>query len=758
MIIFLSPIFCFSGVWKNYNLEKPEGEFFYYDGFIWNKSCNGLWRYSITENNYEILNPSDWCDAGGEIISYYLSRSGDIWFTIKDADLVKYDGINWQLFDLGEDSIYDFDNGGIAEDSQGEIWVSVKKGLAYKEGNHWKLIDKINGLSIRRERFITCDREGNLWLKFKESDEIWNIARKTGDEWTIYPSPQNYSFSSDSLLFPDNKGNLWFIAKGGNSSYLIKFSDGYFKTMKTVYPPTNMIGTSDGKIWLLSGGIVYQFIDIGWIEYDSNYIYPEFIMDVFVNAEGITSVNDGSVWVYMTQSEPIGFAIFNEDEITRQDFDFEFPNFLDFDSSYLFVALNENHGAIGVGSELYEIQNIENPLNMISLDVTANNPDDSETKKRYGKDLLIDSLDRIWWAANRLLVSFKDGVPKFHSDESWYPSMFSSPANIKKDWHDRIWTSIFYNSEIHFYYFEDGEWNQTLFTSSEIYNPDDFAVFHGSLKWILDNNKLFKYDSLDLKELNFESKAQDITAADSKGGIWLATNPYARDLSHTGLYYLLNDELVIYQEDDGLPSCYITDIEVAPDDSVWFSFRDYDKDRLGFNILTTGGIGRFDGENVEFYRSSDGLLTHYIRDMAVSSQGIAWFATSLGLSTLDINKNPEPKIRVGVNKHIVKEGEMFKLGLNLHNGGTEREINLVVNMSYNGMTFYFDFMTGQFSNNYADLPVTISANLKINTLIWDVIVPDGFSGITIEFDASLLDPDSSELIGDKSVETVKFVK
>jgi hypothetical protein len=224
-----------------------------------------------------------------------------------------------------------------------------------------------------------------------------------------------------------------------------------------------------------------------------------------------------------------------------------------------------------------------------------------------------------------------------------------------------------------------------------------------------------------------------------------------------GLYYINGDLTTRYTEKEGLPGKTIQNVEVATDDTVWFSWRDIFVTEP-FNQLTSGGVCHFDGTNIEVYRPAEGLADNIVNDIAVSSEGIVWFATDAGLSTLDLNKEPEPKIRTGVNKYNVKAGDEFKLGINLQNRGMQKTVKLVTALIYNDAIFYFDFASGQFTSNFTALQVTLPENLKFNTEIWKIDVPTGLEGVSIIFGSALLDGRTSNIIGDVSTETVNFIE
>jgi len=744
-IFLIIPLLCLPSEWENYTVENPEGELFYHDGFIWGKSGNGLWRYSPDQNSYELLYPSDWSSFGGKIISHLISRDGDIWFVIEDIGIIKYDGINWKLYDIRDDMIFSPDYGGIAEDTEGRIWISVKGGLAFLENDHFKLIYYIDGYYIRYEKYITCNKNGNLYLIFRSDDERCNIAIKIGDIWQVYPCPSEYTFHS-SLLFADSKGTVWFKVKLDSSIQIIKFFNSTFTPINWNFPyKLAMTESSSGDIWIAARQIIYKVTDDNinhWKSYNLGALYQL----ISVSASGITTLNDGSVWALVKSNSvsnfDYSFAVLKDGDLSRQDFNVNIPLICNL------VSLSEEHGILSSGREVLVIKDIEHPRALIFYEFP-------ELKSVY--DILYDSSDRIWITGFKGLISIKDNSITYHHLEAFWPSDRCTGCKVVEAPDKTIWTAL-YDSINYLFYYGNDIWEEAPIKSA-------FGGFGKGMKmtidtrdivWFINSDKLRNYYDGDVSTIDLTTNAKDVSA-DGNGGVWLATVPYYRDLSESGLCYINGDEINLFQESNGIPSHYITIVEVAPDNSVWFVWRDIYKDELGFNIPTTGGIGRFDGIKTDLYRPSDGLASYHIDDIAISSKGYVWCATELGLSTLNLNKEPEPKIKLGLNKHLLKSGDHLKLGLSLQNRGTSLDVNLLVTVKFGDLINYFNFFTGQFTDDYTYLNLTLPEDLKLNVTFWEAEIPDNFTGLKIEFSGSLLDQEASNLICDQSFETVKFM-
>jgi len=731
---------CNSASWQNFSHESPVGGITYYDGYIWGKSGAGLWRYHPNTNEYKLIYPSDWMKSGGRIGSLYISHSGDLWFTILDEGIVQYDGINWKLYDPKMDSIYTF--GSMVEDLEGTIWIKAGKkrssyrGLAYFDGLHWRFIDEISGYSINYPVSLVNDKNGNLWLLFKDSEGKYCFARKSPNGWVVYPWPEDYGYYDFRTIFGDSKGNVWFSAVINDVASIIKLSPGgeYTPMIQENFYIEAITESSSGEILMTQGplgGKIYVIDDDEHTYFDVTPFYPEFSNPPYLT--GIASLPDNSMWVFVQDGWPgpeTGFVKVLNEEITRIDI-----NFSPYPSYVSKVSLRGKHGAFS----RYELKDIKNPDDLTKLDLVGS----------YGKDILIDSSDRIWFAG-RELASVLDGVPTYHSDGAWYPEE-EKCYSVAEGPDGAIWVGM----QNHLYYYKNDTWTEAEMTSYS--RSENLAVdTHGNV-WMANRyDGLSKYDGRNRLAVDIPPYVDDV-AADSKGGIWVSTHPWFDDESRGGLFYVLGETITRYTEENGLPSRYITSLAVAPDDSVWFAFRNY----LFIEeqtIRTTGGICHFDGEEIEIYRPEDGLSSHDVMDIAVSEIGIVWCATDVGLSTLNLNVIPDPKVRTAVNRHLLKEGDEFKLGLNIQNRGPKRDVKLVLAFIYQDVILFFDFEIGQFTNIYSDVLITLPEKIKVTPTLWQLETPRGLVGISCDFASAFFEPETSALIGEVSIQTIKFVE
>jgi PAS domain S-box-containing protein len=115
--------------------------------------------------------PGAWRDlpglAGDRIDGIVRAPDGALW--IRSADHV------WRFApgaatpdDLAEGlpASYDSAEGGgiMAIGARGDLWLSTDRGPAYRDGDHWRIIDRAAGLPAGGARTIFVDRDGTLWI------------------------------------------------------------------------------------------------------------------------------------------------------------------------------------------------------------------------------------------------------------------------------------------------------------------------------------------------------------------------------------------------------------------------------------------------------------------------------------------------------------------------------------------------------------------------------------------------------------------
>ncbi len=131
-------------------------------------------------------------------------------------------------------------------------------------------------------------------------------------------------------------------------------------------------------------------------------------------------------------------------------------------------------------------------------------------------------------------------------------------------------------------------------------------------------------------------------AQDANGRIWVGTAAGAAVLDYGASPFAKGDDRwQNFAVRDGLPDDQITSIAFGRDGTRWFGTR-----RGGAAILSDGGtpFGKADDRWTSF-TTTDGLAAMEVRQiLAAGPQGLHWFATAMGINSLDDGGTPHNKM------------------------------------------------------------------------------------------------------------------
>jgi signal transduction histidine kinase/ligand-binding sensor domain-containing protein len=236
----------------------------------------------------------------------------------------------WQT----EDGLPDNSVNGVAQTSDGYLWIGTPSGLARFDGLQFETVSltnvialpnrgisammrgRHNGLWLAMDRGavvhlagsasrafseelpsfnpdgMTEDAAGNLWIAYHGG----SVYRVNNKETTLMTAAQGVPSGIDPCaLTADSRGRLWFAKAGQVGVY----TNGMFHVLRQLDPQLMRLAPAqDGNVWVCSGFHIYKCDDQGNIQ-DFGEFHP---------ASSGTAVsvmledNDGSVWIGTTFS------------------------------------------------------------------------------------------------------------------------------------------------------------------------------------------------------------------------------------------------------------------------------------------------------------------------------------------------------------------------------------------------------------------------------------------------------------------------
>lgn len=244
-------------------------------GTKWIGTSSGLVRYDGIE--WTVYNSSNSILPSNFIYTLAIDQPGIKWIGTYNG-LVKFDDDNWSIYDENNSEIPDERIISIAIDSSGDKWIGTYGGLEKFDDLAWTLYDTSNSdISAESIHAIAIDNFGNKWIS------VWGegIAKYDDVNWTVY-NESNSDIPDDFIdeLAVDKMNNLWL---GKERSYIFrnqgvtKFDGINWTSYNTSNSdlPDNDIGDifvdKSGNKWVGTyGGELAKFDDINWTLYKTS--------------------------------------------------------------------------------------------------------------------------------------------------------------------------------------------------------------------------------------------------------------------------------------------------------------------------------------------------------------------------------------------------------------------------------------------------------------------------------------------------------
>ncbi len=160
------------------------------------------------------------------VSSVSIDGNGSVWMATEsqwnwnlyyyyDAELVKFDGTTWTVYDTTNSGLPDNYINDIALDQSGIKWIGTDDGLAAFDGINWTIYNTSNsGLPDNGVGLIAIDANGTKWMGCA------GLTSFDGTSWWTYNTSNSELPSNDirSIAFDDN-GSKWIATDNGLAVY-----------------------------------------------------------------------------------------------------------------------------------------------------------------------------------------------------------------------------------------------------------------------------------------------------------------------------------------------------------------------------------------------------------------------------------------------------------------------------------------------------------------------------------------------------------
>lgn len=242
----------------------------------------------------------------------FFDSNNNFWIGLQTSSpypLAKFDGINWEYFDLaplfsgGSGEVYE-----VAEDQNGDIWAAVSAGIARYSAGSWTYYNSTNlPVASNLCQHIEVDKLNNVWAYFNMA----GLLKFDGSVWTAYNTSNSGLLDNTvaDITF-DSNNHLWLVA---DNKVVQKF-DGLTWTS---YP-----SSITGITYPLGFGIEYNELDntiwistyFEFIKYNGNTWERFDPFNSAISTGGRKTVIDkyNNKWMVTWNS---GFVVYNENGI-----------------------------------------------------------------------------------------------------------------------------------------------------------------------------------------------------------------------------------------------------------------------------------------------------------------------------------------------------------------------------------------------------------------------------------------------------------
>lgn len=261
------------------------------DGYLWLNTANGVVRFdgvrfqSLEDATNNALHSSD-------VRSAYVAPSGRIWFTTRTAGLILLEKGKVSLYSSDRRCISVAENGGMAEDPDGSLWIKALSGLYHLRGFSCEQITPNEGYPGGFPAAVLVDHEGTVWVKAPSGALLFRRKNNSNFELSQYVSPPT---SKAAFLHEGPDGKIWLSDESGLRRLNLRGPQtaitGTPAIRRQLIPRFGDFGFgTDGSLWAVLNEGVSRFNNEEWGAKGTVDVRDE------ENASRVESLSSNAIW------------------------------------------------------------------------------------------------------------------------------------------------------------------------------------------------------------------------------------------------------------------------------------------------------------------------------------------------------------------------------------------------------------------------------------------------------------------------------
>jgi ligand-binding sensor domain-containing protein len=530
-----------------------------------------------------------WREADGlpqsRIRQIVQTRDGYVWLGT-DGGLVRFDGVNFTVFDVRSGSLKDNEVWALKEDRDGALWIGTTGGgLTRLKDRKFTTYTTADGLSDDVVRQIDEDPEGRIWVATAHG-----VTRMGRDGLTVFGKKDGLVHDFVIRINAASPSGVFVVA----GSQVQRLVDGRFVVVDGV------VGPRDGRVANISlarDGTLWFTCESGVIKLWKDGVVSLGPVEEALVASGARAYDDGAggIWlgsrdgVYRLENGRFVRAVSREDKARL---------------GTVICMRADREGSLWLGLEANGLARLRR-AQFTTLTAEDGLPGDST------RSVFQDSRGDVW-------IGTTTGFARWHEGQvTPYRELGGSPlatvTSIAEDAHGTIWLAA--SGEL--LKFKDGTltrdpgWKR-VFDIKAIYRDPAGRV------WVAtDGDGLFEFDN---DKVTVFRKADGLgsdqvrgLANDRRGALWVTT-------SGGGVSRYADGRFTTFTTKDGLAGDRVGGVYADDAGALWFLARE--------------GLTRYKNGKFFAFRAGDGLYSSFVSSMLEDGRGIFWFSCSRGLFTV----------------------------------------------------------------------------------------------------------------------------